>query len=396
MLQTVRMPALGQTTDELRIIKWLKNEGDPVEQGEPLFSVETDKATLEVEAFSSGILRKIVHQADEVVEVGALVAYIGQPDDALPSEVSPDSAPPATHSISAALASSSAADTAAELSGGDKPLASPAVRALMREHGIEPGQVKGSGPGGRIERHDVQALLQQVAAPATSAAESLLTPVPHHRQIIAQRLMRSVQTIPQIAVTAVLDMRSTRATLLAERERGMARLTYTHLILRAVAQTLRQQPRLNTLWEDNGPQFRQLAQANVGLAVAANDTLLVVTIPEPDRLALADMVNVTDAAIERGRSGVLVATDMAPAALTVSNLGMYGVESFTAIVDPAQTAILALGRITDQPMALDGELRIVPQMKITLVVDHRVADGAAAALFLRALGEMLENSKEGI
>ena len=158
MLQSVRMPALGQTTDELRIISWLKNEGDPVEQGEPLFSVETDKATLEVEAFSSGILRKIVHQADEVVEVGTLVAYIGQPDDALPSEVPPESAPPATHSVSTGLASSVAADTAAELSGGDKPLASPSVRALMRDHGIDPVRVKGSGPGGRIERRDVEAL----------------------------------------------------------------------------------------------------------------------------------------------------------------------------------------------------------------------------------------------
>ena len=224
-----------------------------------------------------------------------------------------------------------------------------------------------------------------------STAQSLLTPVPRHRQIIAQRLTQSVQTIPQIAVTAVLDMRRAQATLLAERERGIARLTYTHLLLRAVAQTLRQQPRLNTVWEANGPQFRQFAQANVGLAVASDDALLVVTIPEPDRLPLAELVSVTDAAIERGRSGVLAAADMARAALTVSNLGMYGVDSFTAIVDPAQTAILALGRVADQPLVVDGELRIIPQMKMTLVVDHRVADGAAAALFLRALGEALDN-----
>ncbi len=388
MLQGVRMPALGQTTDELRIISWLKNEGEPVEQGEPLFAVETDKATLEVEAFSSGILRKIVHQADEVVEVGTLVAYIGQLDDALPNEASPEAASPAAHTPSAASASGMVASTA-EPSASDKPLASPPVRALMREHGIDPRQVQGSGPGGRIERCDVEALLQRAAVPVAETAQSLLTPVPHHRQIIAQRLTQSVQTIPQIAVTAVLDMRRAQATLLAERERGIARLTYTHLLLRAVAQTLRQQPRLNTVWEANGPQFRQFAQANVGLAVASDDALLVVTIPEPDRLPLAELVSVTDAAIERGRSGVLAAADMARAALTVSNLGMYGVDSFTAIVDPAQTAILALGRVADQPLVVDGELRIIPQMKMTLVVDHRVADGAAAALFLRALGEAL-------
>jgi pyruvate dehydrogenase E2 component (dihydrolipoamide acetyltransferase) len=159
VLQGVRMPALGQTTDELRIISWLKNVGDVVEQGEPLFVVETDKATLEVEAFSSGILRKIVHQANEVVGAGTLVAYIGQLADELPSEVSPEAAPPGAHAVSVASTSGTAGSTVAEPSGGDKPLASPAVRALMREHGIDPSRVKGSGPGGRIERRDVEALV---------------------------------------------------------------------------------------------------------------------------------------------------------------------------------------------------------------------------------------------
>jgi pyruvate dehydrogenase E2 component (dihydrolipoamide acetyltransferase) len=383
VLQSVRMPALGQTTDELRIVEWRKKEGDLVEKGEPLFSVETDKATLEVEAFSSGILRKIVHQADDVVEVGALVAYIGQLDDSLPKEPLEQATPEVTSGATAGAAPMLPSDR-------DKPLASPAVRALMREHGINPRRVKGSGPGGLISRRDVEALLQSTAETATATAQSLLTPVPRHRRVIAERLTRSVQTIPQIAVTAVLDMRHAQATLLAERARGITRLTYTHLVLRAVAQTLRRQPRLNRLWEPAGPQFRRLVQANVGLAVASDDTLLVVTIAEPDRMTLAELVTVTNAAVERGRVGVQVAADMAPAALTISNLGMYGVDSFTAIVDPAQTAILALGRVADQPLIVDGELHIVPQMKTTLVVDHRVADGVAAAYFLRALGEALD------
>jgi pyruvate dehydrogenase E2 component (dihydrolipoamide acetyltransferase) len=389
VLQGVRMPALGQTTDELRIVEWRKKEGDPVEQGEPLFSVETDKATLEVEAFSSGILRKILHQADDVVEVGTLVAYIGQLDDALPEEPFEQATPEAASSTAAGVAPTLAGLAPTLPPEHDKPLASPAVRALMREHGIDPRRVRGSGPGGRIERRDVEALLQQSAEIAADTAQSLLTPVPRHRQIIAERLTRSVQTIPQIAVTAVLDMRHAQATLLAERARGITRLTYTHLVLRAAAQTLRRQPRLNTLWEPEGPQFRRLVHANVGLAVATDDALLVVTIAEPDRMPLAELVSVTDAAIERGRVGVQVTADMAPAAFTISNLGMYGVDSFTAIVDPAQTAILALGRVADQPLVVDGELQIVPQMKTTLVVDHRVADGVAAALFLRSLGEAL-------
>lgn len=364
MLQGVRMPALGQTTDELRIISWLKKEGDPVEQGEPLFEVETDKATLQVEAFSSGILRKIVRQENEVVEVGTLIAYIGKAEDDLPG------AQP----------------------GSDKVLASPPVRVLMREHGIDPRQVKGSGPGGRIERRDVEILIEQRSS--STGEQSSFTPVPHHRQVIAQRLTQSVQTIPQIALTSTIDMRQAQALVDVERERGIVRLIYTHLILRAVAQALRNHPRLNTLWVASGPQFQQLARANVGLAVAGDDTLLVVTIPEPDRLSLAELVSVTDAAIARGRQGVLSAADTAQAAIAVSNLGMYGVDSFTAIVDPAQTAILATGRVVEQPIVEEGSVRIVPQMKITLVIDHRVADGVAAALFLRTLCEELESPKE--
>jgi pyruvate dehydrogenase E2 component (dihydrolipoamide acetyltransferase) len=388
------MPALGQTTDELRIISWLKKEGDPVEQGEPLFAVETDKATLEVEAFSSGILRKIVHQEDEVVEVGTLVAYIGKADDELPREIPARAAPSVAKEpgIPTTLSIPTHTPTITP-PGSDKVLASPPVRVLMREHGIDPRQVKGSGPGGRIERRDVETLIEQRSS--STGEQSSFTPVPHHRQVIAQRLTQSVQTIPQITLTSTIDMRQAQAVIEVERKRGIARLTYTHLILRAVARALRNHPRLNTLWVANGPQFQQLAQANVGLAVAGDDTLLVVTIPEPDRLSLAELVSVTDAAIARGRQGALIAADTAQTAMAVSNLGMYGVDSFTAIVDPVQTAILATGRVVEQPVVEEGSVRIIPQMKITLVIDHRVADGVAAALFLRTFSEVLESPKEG-
>lgn len=159
MLQEVRMPALGQTTDELRIIAWLKKEGDPVERGELLFEVETDKVTLEVEAFSSGILRKIVHQEEEVVEVGTLIAYIGKAEDELPGEMPTQAAPSAAKEPGISTSLSISTNTIAQ-PGSDKVLASPPVRVLMREHGIDPRQVKGSGPGGRIERRDVEILIE--------------------------------------------------------------------------------------------------------------------------------------------------------------------------------------------------------------------------------------------
>ncbi len=166
MLQGVRMPALGQTSDELRIISWLKNEGDLVEQGEPLFEVETDKVTLEVEAFTSGILRKIVRQADEIVEAGTLMAYIGQADDGLPDESTTPVTPVPNQQqqpLSPAPNFYAAPSSAGISPASDKPLASPPVRALMRRYDIDPREVQGSGPGGRIERRDVEALIQQFA-----------------------------------------------------------------------------------------------------------------------------------------------------------------------------------------------------------------------------------------
>jgi pyruvate dehydrogenase E2 component (dihydrolipoamide acetyltransferase) len=172
-MQGVRMPPLGQTSDELRIVSWLKREGDSVEQGEPLFEVETDKVTLEVEAFTSGILRKILHKAYEVVEVGTLIAYIGQDNDELPGEISTQETPSITREphIFTPVSEIDGSDTSAS-SAIDKPLASPPVRELMRTHGIDPRQVIGSGPGGRIERRDVEALIQQNSSSLCDALES--------------------------------------------------------------------------------------------------------------------------------------------------------------------------------------------------------------------------------
>jgi pyruvate dehydrogenase E2 component (dihydrolipoamide acetyltransferase) len=389
MLQEVRMPALGQTTDELRITGWLKSEGDIVKQGDSLFEVETDKATLEVESFAAGVLLKIVHGVDDVVEVGSLVAYLGARDDVIPT--APTTVAPPPSEVQPTSTNAVAATSPARSQAG-KVLASPVVRALAQTHGIDLSLVYGSGPGGRIERQDVQRLIDQ--PPVTTPAQGQDMPIPHHRQVIARRLTQSIQTIPQIALTTTIDMRQAGIAVAEGRASGIARLTYTHLIIRAVARALRSHPRMNTLWLADGPQFRQLSQANVGLAVAGEDTLLVVTIPTPDELALADLVTVTDDAIERARKGNLIAADTAPGAISVSNLGMHRVESFTAIVDPTQTAILAVGRTTEQPYAQAGEVRVAPQVKVTLTVDHRVADGVVAARFLDTLSEVLENPQE--
>lgn len=378
MPHEIRMPSLGQTSDELRILTWLKAEGDHVELGEPLLEVETDKATLDVESFVTGTLLKIVHGGGETVRAGTPVAYIGAQGEPIPhgeaASATPAQAPDETHPL--------------DVPRNAKVLATPVARQLARQHGIEISRVPGSGPAGLVEKADVLALLQETDHTATDSWHDL--PVPPHRRVIAQRLTQSVQTIPHITLSVAVDAGEARGRLASARNTGLSGLTYTHLLLRSVAQALRAQPHLNRLWLAQGPLYRQLARADVGLAVAGEDTLRVVTIPEPDRLPLADLVTLTAGAVQRGRTGALTHGDTAPAAITISNLGMYAVDSFQAIIDPAQTAILAVGRVAEQVVAVDGGIRVAPRLQLSLSVDHRVADGVVAARFLGAIKESLE------
>src|SRR5262249_52010954 len=206
--------------------------------------------------------------------------------------------------------------------------------------------------------------------------------VPRHRQVIAQRLTRSVQMIPQITLMATADMTRARAWLDAQRAAGLAGLTYTHLILRAVARALRAHQNINMLWRAEGPWLRALPQAHVGLAIAGDDTLVVATIAEPDKQVLSHLVQSVTEVTARGRAGALTQADLDPAAITVSNLGIHRVSAFVAIVDPDQTAILAVGQVAEQAVARNGGLYAIPQVTLTLTMDHRVADGVAAAKFL--------------
>jgi len=339
------MPPLGTTTDELRIVEWLKTVGEDVVAGEPLFVVEGDKATLEVEAAAPGTLLTIRRQPGEVVGVGVIVAYVGTPGEELPGE------PPVGRAE-----------------------ASPAVRKLAGEHVIDLAEIEGTGPGGRIERRDILA----VAGAASESGD----PVPPHRQAMARRLGRAV-SIPQFSVGVTVDMTA------AATELGAPGITYTHLLLRAIASTLRTHPGLNALWVD-GPRIRRLERFDVGLAVAGEGTLYVVTIPEPDTLEPTALVEQVERAAAEARAERATEQYSGPTAVVLSNLGGVGVDRFSAILDPDTTAVLAAGRATERPTVIEGELGIAPQLDLTLTVDHRVADGVAAGRFLAALRERLE------
>jgi len=329
MARSVRMPPLGATSDELRVVQWLKEVGSAVEQGEMLLEVETDKATLEVEAAVAGTLLAVLHGPGETVTVGEVLGWVGSPGEEIPS--------------------------------AEKKQAVPVARRLAQEHGIDLASVQGSGPGGRIEKQDVLALVE--------APEGELE-LSRHRRAVAERLTRSVQTIPQFSVGVDVEMANAAARL-ADGPQG---LTYTHLLLQATAGALRERPEVNRLWVAEGPRLRQLERADVGLAVAGEDTLLVTTIAEPDLLDLPELVAMTDEAARLAREGRVNAS---PAAITLSNLGMFGIDRFTAIVDPDQTAILAVGAVRER-------------VELTLTVDHRVVDGVLAAQFLAAIRTRLE------
>jgi pyruvate dehydrogenase E2 component (dihydrolipoamide acetyltransferase) len=340
----VRMPPLGQTSDELRIVAWRKREGDEVAAGETLLEVETDKATLEVEAALAGTLLRIVHGEGQTVHAGTVIAYVGEPNEAIAAEEVVGEAPA-------------------------KVQAAPAVRRLAQDHGVDLAQVQGSGPGGRIERSDVLALVEE-GDPGEL--------VSRHRRSLAARLGRSA-AIPQFTVGVTVDM--TAAAVLVERD---AAVTYTHVLLQAIAQALRAHPEMNRLWVDEGPRLRRLERADVGLAVAGDDTLLVVTIPEPDLLTPPELAAEVERAAAAARTGVVSERNRGPAAVTLSNLGMTGVDRFTALIDPDQTAILAAGRVAKRPL---------PQLELNLTVDHRVVDGFEAGRFLAAVRAELEQER---
>jgi pyruvate dehydrogenase E2 component (dihydrolipoamide acetyltransferase) len=341
------MPALGQTSDELVLLAWLRTAGEQVAEGEPLLEVETDKATLEVEAAVSGTLLAVVCEAGRTVTAGTVVGWIGEPGEQIP-EVEPLR----------------------------KALATPAARTLARERGIDLAGLTGSGPEGRVERRDVLAASDQAEPPADAVSAN--------RQAIARRLVRAT-AIPQFSVSRTIDARQALA-----RAAAVPAATLSHVLLQAVAAGLRAFPSVNRVWVDDGPRFRRVEGAPVGLAIATDDNLVVATIPDPDLSSLADLAETTRRVVDEARAGRLVAGFSGPAAVTLTNLGMFGIDRFEAIVDPDQTAILAAGRVVERPAVTDDGIVAVAQLELTLTVDHRTVDGAEAARFLAAICGELE------
>lgn len=367
----VRLPRWGMGMLEGTVLRWYKQEGDPVTAGEPLAEVEAAKLTQPIAAPTSGVLARVVVPAGATVPVNELLALITAPGEALPE--APAAPPTAARPVEPHRAAAAAR--------GPEPRsvqATPLARRLAQEHGIDLGQVQGTGPGGRITDEDVRRAI---------AAGARAIPFLGRRRAIAQRLRDSLQTMAQ--VTLVMEADVTALVAWREELKRQFDLTYTDLVVKAVALALREHPRLNARLE--GETIRLLPEVHVGVAVALEDGLLVPVVRDADRKSLQEIAQEARRLAERARAGTLTPAEASGSTFTVTNLGMYGVDAFTPIVNPPEAAILGIGRIVERPVRQDGGLAWRQVMTLSLTFDHRLVDGAPAAAFLQAVRARLED-----
>ena len=399
------MPKVDMVMDTGTFVEWLKAEGDSVEKGDPLFVILTDKANIEIEAPASGILAGLTAKPDDVIPVTEIIGYVLAAGEALPEKVETAGAEAAPEVAAPAVVSSADVPlaVAAVTTSGGKVRATPAARRLAREKGIDLATLQGRGPSGRVHKADVLAAADAApAVPAAAAPVSVAVPLPEARRretvplrgprkIIADRLAYSAQVAPHINLSLRVDMSEAfrlreRVGQVLQTKSGYS-LSFTAILARAVAAVLPQHPYLNAsidgdeivLWED----------IHLGIATSLEDILVVPVIREAGEKGLEQLVQELGEMVDRARQKRLTPAEMSGSTFTISNLGMFGIESFTAIINPPETAILAVGAIVDTPVG-DGQTTR-PQMNLTLCADHRAVDGASAARFLAQLKETLEN-----
>jgi pyruvate dehydrogenase E2 component (dihydrolipoamide acetyltransferase) len=384
----VVMPALGMSQETGVLLQWLKAEGEAVAAGEPLMEVETDKATVEVEAPASGRLASVTARPGDEIPVGQVIAFIlsageqAPPKPAASERPGVPAVPPSRETV--------AVPPAPALAAGGRLPASPKARRLAGERGVELQSLSGSGPGGAILAADVPAAAPQREAVPPPAPEALdAAPVSRAWQVMVQRLTQSWTQVPHFYLT--VEARAGQLVRWREQaqERVAAKLTYTDLLVRLVALALRQHPRLNGRWEAG--QIALNDQINLGLAVAVEEGLVVPVLHQADRLGLAEVAVRCRELVGRAQAGKLTLDDLRDGTFTLSNLGMYGIDAFNAILNPPQAAILAVGRIAERVVPVAGLPSVQPMVTLTLSCDHRVVDGARAARFLQSLVGLIED-----
>jgi pyruvate dehydrogenase E2 component (dihydrolipoamide acetyltransferase) len=398
----VILPRLGQGMESGTIVKWLKSEGDRVEKGEPLFELDTDKVTQEVEAEASGFLLRIA-VAEGEVPVGETVAFIGEEGEEAPSVPDAPSPEPGGRHQSVVegepVDESRVAATSLSSATNGRIKASPLARRIARERGIELGSLRGTGPDGRIVAEDVeraesggrhQSVVESAAvAERRVPATGLSVPVSNVRKTIARRLTQA-WTVPVFQLQASADMTRVNALVARLRERDPdLRVTVTDVLTKVCASALMRHREVNAEWTDEAILLHP--SANVGLAVAAPQGLVVPVIRSAERLSLTEIAGIRADLVGRARENKLRTEDLEGGTFTISNLGMFAVESFTAVLNPPQAAIVAVGATEERAVASGGEVAVRPMVTLTATFDHRAVDGAPAAAFLQTLKEGLED-----
>jgi pyruvate dehydrogenase E2 component (dihydrolipoamide acetyltransferase) len=406
MAISVVMPALEMAQETGKLVSWKKKNGENVKKGELLLEVETDKAVVEIEAAADGILGGITAQVGDVVPVGQTIAWLLKQGEAPPVAAAPTQTGRTGAAAPQAAASASAGVSAAPVASAGPVQISPKARRLAKEHDVDVTKIKGTGPGGEIIAEDVLAAKSSASAPAAtprpaSAPPAAASPAPAELgtlssigRIMADRTTQSWTTAPHFFVSREVDCTELVAARKrlgpdVERTRGV-KLTYTDLLTAIVALTLRKHPRMNASW--TGDAIKANADVNVGLAMAVTDAVVVGVVPKTDGLNLGDIASRRRDLTERARTNKLAPADITGATFTISNLGMYHVDSFTAIIVPPQAGILAVGAMKDRLVPVMGGVAVKPMMTITLSCDHRVLDGARGAMFMQDLVEALQNA----
>lgn len=375
------MPALGMAQETGRLLRWIKQEGEAVAVGDLLMEIETDKSAVEIEAQAEGLLRGIRVQPGQEVEVGTVMAWILGPDEQLPERpamsVSPTEAPEVAE-VDSITPAAPPADPSPVVAApaGERVTASPLARRLAAELQIELAPGGGSGPAGAYVAADLAGAPQ----PQSGMSSARRRTATHTTQVWT--------TTPHFYLGRDVRAGRLRSWLTALRQRSGEPVTYTDLLLRTVAVALRQAPQMRDYWAAG--EIRHREEVGVGLAIAGAQGLQLATLTDADRLGLAALVAARRGVVARATSGKLSGADLQPASITISNLGMFGVDRFEAVLAEGQSSLLAVGRIRDEVVPVDGRPAIEPVLSLTLSCDHRVLDGAEAAPFLAALVDYLE------
>lgn len=426
------MPKFSMTQEEATVVQWLVSEGDSVEKGDLLMEVETDKITMDVEAMDEGVLRGITVEAGDVVPVTEVIGYIVPHGEMWESPAQlkrkaskpetverPAATPSATKATPVAqrMAAANAVDIGSVPSRNgqkvtrhdveaflqapmrdrgvsaetDKLRATPAARRIARERELDLALISGSGPKGRIQAEDVAAF--ELPSPQVEAVPSAeVVPFGRMRRTIAERMTKNYQEIPHITftvsadMTAVLELRQ-RINARAERD-GAVRVSVTAVLVKVCAWALTRHPLVNASWQDDGVEMHE--QVNIGVAVALEEGLIVPVVHDVARKGFSDIAARVSALTEKARFGRLLPADVQGGTFTISNLGMFGIDQFTAIINAPQSAILAVGRTKKEAVVVGDVIEIRPMMSMTLSVDHRIIDGAVAAHFMRDVVQAIE------